>query len=554
MPTFDFTSPDGKTYSVDGPEGATSEQAFQMLQQHLGSQEATTPGGVPIGANGVPRVVIGPDQATDAPSLAGDIAKSGGIGLAQGAIGIAGMIPDIAGLAKGAANKFLFDPVFNAISGPQKTASPDQQPPNINSMLGSDNIRKTIEGVTGDFYKPQTTAGEYARTIGEFAPNMLGGLGGVGRKLLTNVLAPSIFSETAGQLTEGTAAEPFARFAGGVAGGVGAAKVGASLAKRPAAVPSADDLLKTGGRQFEAVRTSGATVDSNDAQIIAQGIRGKLLQDGADPEAQKLVFNVLDRLEAKGAAGQPIPYSEIDVLRKNLNNLKLNPDGSIRKFAKDATNDLMGYMAQVLPQNVSGTLKEAIGNYAAGKRSNILQGKANLADLNANSAGSGGNIDNASRQALKQLARPINNDVIPVAKKLGFNDAEIAKLNEAIKGTRGGNAARLVGKLAPTGVVSGGLSGGAGFALSGGNPIGAAALPAVGYLAKAIGDLSTKRAVSALDILVRSRSPLAAQVAASLPQVVAQLPPKSAALLNSLTSFMSSHEASGNHLAAPVAK
>lgn len=37
MPTFKFTSPDGKQYSVNGPEGATQDQAFQMLQTQLGS-------------------------------------------------------------------------------------------------------------------------------------------------------------------------------------------------------------------------------------------------------------------------------------------------------------------------------------------------------------------------------------------------------------------------------------------------------------------------------------------------------------------------------------
>lgn len=41
MPVFDFTSPEGKTYSVTGPDGATPEQAFAMLQQHLGG--ATQP-------------------------------------------------------------------------------------------------------------------------------------------------------------------------------------------------------------------------------------------------------------------------------------------------------------------------------------------------------------------------------------------------------------------------------------------------------------------------------------------------------------------------------
>lgn len=33
--TFDFTSPEGRTYSVQGPEGATLEDAFRVLQQHL---------------------------------------------------------------------------------------------------------------------------------------------------------------------------------------------------------------------------------------------------------------------------------------------------------------------------------------------------------------------------------------------------------------------------------------------------------------------------------------------------------------------------------------
>ncbi len=36
MPTFRFTSPEGKTYDVNGPDGATHEQAFQMLQSQLG--------------------------------------------------------------------------------------------------------------------------------------------------------------------------------------------------------------------------------------------------------------------------------------------------------------------------------------------------------------------------------------------------------------------------------------------------------------------------------------------------------------------------------------
>ena len=40
MPTFTFTGPDGKKYSVAGPEGATEQQAFQMLQTQLGTADS----------------------------------------------------------------------------------------------------------------------------------------------------------------------------------------------------------------------------------------------------------------------------------------------------------------------------------------------------------------------------------------------------------------------------------------------------------------------------------------------------------------------------------
>lgn len=37
MPSFEFTSPEGKVYTVEGPEGATKDQAFKMLQTQLGA-------------------------------------------------------------------------------------------------------------------------------------------------------------------------------------------------------------------------------------------------------------------------------------------------------------------------------------------------------------------------------------------------------------------------------------------------------------------------------------------------------------------------------------
>lgn len=48
MPSFTFTSPEGQSYTVDGPEGATEEQAWGVLQQQLGA--AAKPAALPTAA------------------------------------------------------------------------------------------------------------------------------------------------------------------------------------------------------------------------------------------------------------------------------------------------------------------------------------------------------------------------------------------------------------------------------------------------------------------------------------------------------------------------
>lgn len=55
MPDFTLTSPEGKSYTVTGPEGATQEQAFQVLQQQLSAgtaKEATPEPAAPMDKKG----------------------------------------------------------------------------------------------------------------------------------------------------------------------------------------------------------------------------------------------------------------------------------------------------------------------------------------------------------------------------------------------------------------------------------------------------------------------------------------------------------------------
>lgn len=150
-------------------------------------------------------------QKANTPSAAADVAKGAGAGVAKGIIGMAGLVPDIAGLARTGANK-LFDQFM-----PPRMEGP--RPPDLGEYAGSRGIQRGVEAVTGKFYEPQTTAGQYARTIGEFMPGAALMPGSAAARIGTSALAGA-GSETGGQLAKGSAVEPYARLAGALAGGM----------------------------------------------------------------------------------------------------------------------------------------------------------------------------------------------------------------------------------------------------------------------------------------------------------------------------------------------
>lgn len=166
-----------------------------------------------------------------------DAAKAGGAGLAEGAIGLLGMGGDVRNLASRAtdyvAGKMGVSPEetgrFKDFMYNATRFSP------IGAITGgptSGELKKDVERVTGEFYKPQTTAGEYAHTVGQFLPAAaLPGGGAVSR--VTSAITAGLGSEAAGQLTKGTAAEPYARLAGGVVGGFAPGAIGRIVTPAP---------------------------------------------------------------------------------------------------------------------------------------------------------------------------------------------------------------------------------------------------------------------------------------------------------------------------------
>jgi hypothetical protein len=198
VPSFTFTSPEGQKYTVNGPDGATTGQAFAILQGYIGGQKT---GG----------------RASQSKSWDEDVLPSLNEGLNRGADALLGLPGDTWHGARYLANKGLgYDDPINDI------------------LPTSESLRKRREGNVGPGYQPETTAGKYAQTIGEFLPGAaLAPEKSLGKGLVKFGVVPGAASEAAGQATEGTPLEPYARTAAAIAGGLApaAAKSAANAGK-----------------------------------------------------------------------------------------------------------------------------------------------------------------------------------------------------------------------------------------------------------------------------------------------------------------------------------
>lgn len=240
------------------------------------------------------------------------------------------------------------------------------------------------------------------------------------------------------------------------------------------------------------------------------------------------------------ATGRPATIADLDNVRQVLGNAAKERDatGQLTRQAV-AANRAIDHIDNFLPNlqqpdliagdaaKANGILDTARQNWGAAKRAEQVQTLAANAEINAASANSGANIQNATKQAFKPLLK--NN----YAKAGGYSDLEKQALNKIVRGTWTGTLARGAGNVLGGGGGLGMLAGGAAGYEEGGVP-GAIAVGLAGRGLKMIGNRSTLNAVKNLDTLLRSRAPEALKVAAQNPKIVQLLPSDSVKALRAM--------------------
>jgi hypothetical protein len=263
---------------------------------------------------------------------------------------------------------------------------------NYGSQAFIDSAQKVLPGIG---YEPETTAGDYAQTIGEFVPNAALGPGGAARRVLTQAVAPAVGSETAGQLTEGTAAEPWARAAGAVAGGLTPALAARAITPFPA---SAERRAAVNALRAEGVDdiTAGQATGSRGLQYLESEMGGRRAADMLDRQGEQFTSAVLHRAGVNANRATP------EVI-----------DGAFTQIGQQF-DDLAARNAMQLDRRVQNDLLDVARDYVSLVPTPAPVIERTITDITALAARNGGVVDGAAYQSIRsrldRMARSSRND------------------------------------------------------------------------------------------------------------------------------------------------
>lgn len=295
--------------------------------------------------------------------------------------------------------------------------------------------------------------------------------------------------------------------------------------------PTVQELKSASSAGYDAARGMGVDIKPGAITSMGGNIAVTLEKDGINAELAPKTFSILQKLQS-APDGSVVTIGNLDTVRRTLGNAAkdfANPTEQLA--AKRAQQFLDDYLARIPEGDVlagnavqaSKTLSDARGNYAAAKRSEQIGEATEAAELGAAAANSGRNIGNQNRQKFKSI---LTSD----KQSAGYSAEELAQLEKIVRGTSTGNALRTTGNFLGGGgglgqAVVTALAGGGGAAVGGvpGAVVGAAAVPVLGNMARALANKSVDRQVNILDDLVRSRSPLAQALMEDAPPVVVEM-------------------------------
>jgi hypothetical protein len=284
--------------------------------------------------------------------------------------------------------------------------------------------------------------------------------------------------------------------AGGALGNVagealsaGVSKVAGAFSKKPQ-IPVVDDLRQAASDAYQRADDAGIFFSKSGAEKLRNNIVADLTDHGFLPANEPGAAAVLGELQ-KVAKGN-VTLKGLDSIRKMAGNAYIPGNKSNNTLTSKIVQRIDDFVASPEADDIiagdgqggAEAIKEARSLWSRVRKLETVSEALQKADLRAASTGSGGNLDNATRQNLRRI----------LEKPRGFTRDEKAALETVVRGTGPQNALRLAGKLSPSG---NGLMAALGVGGAMVNPmVGVASLG--GMAAKSVADGMTQKNVERL--------------------------------------------------------
>lgn len=392
-------------------------------------QANTRPPPPPVKAS-PPKVLVGSDVAKGA--TAGAIRGAAGSvdTIAQGP----GTMPWFINLAANAAS---------AIGAPNASAALRGT---ADAMSGAA-TRGAVQAIPVAGYQPQTLPGKIAEKAGEYAPSALMGPAGAPKTIAgqvigraANVALPAVGAvagrEGVRALGGGDTAQAVGEFVGGIGGGLvtglKAPKMGQGVA-----APTLEQLQAQKNTAYQAVEQSGIKYSPKAVDALVDWIYSELRVNSMNPKLHPKAQAMMEYLDT--LRGKPMTLNELDQLRQVVRRdvAKSSEEGDAF-MGKRMISTIDQFAEQV---GGSPTLNAARAANTRYRKVEAVQDAQDSAVLRAGSTGSGGNVDNATRQNMRRVLENTPN----------LTPDEEAQLRKVVLGTPVQNTMRLVGKLSPNG-------------------------------------------------------------------------------------------------------
>lgn len=270
--------------------------------------------------------------------------------------------------------------------------------------------------------------------------------------------------------------------AAGEALSAGVSKIAGALNRKPA-VMSMDELRSAKDAAYKAVDDAGVTFPASSFDDLVRGMTDEMQAANLSPMRHPKAASMMEDIQNFGGSSPTL--TQLDQLRQ-----------TIARDVAGANDPAERFFGQKMIQNIDEFI-DASGEGADISKARDLNARLSKsqkvadalynAEIRTGATGSGGNIDNASRQRVASL-------LLDKRKSRGFTADEKKAMETIATGTKGQNAARLVGKLSPQG---NGLMAALGIGGAMTNP--ALGIPAlVGIGAKAGADRATRQNIEEL--------------------------------------------------------